>query len=733
MKIKKFNAESFGKLKNKQIDLAPDINVIVGANESGKSSVTRFLRFMLYGFTSVRAAELSKNDKKKYTPWDDTSCKGTMEITAKDADFILRREQSARASHSITDASGVPVFQGLSGGEAILGVDAETFDKTALISSGDVFFEDAVSLSTAIKNMVFSADSAVDSDTALKKLDTLCRSILGKTERSGRLYEARGELSELIKRRTELADLHRELLGAQTSLDKVRGNIEKNNAILDKLHTERDNIDAYNALQIMKKIEAAEEKVSGSRDAYEKQSLDMSVAGFVPDRQFLSDMNEALLALTGAEMAETGAVNELKFAQEHLKNCYNNPKQFKFNQKLKSAEKTPESLAEDISVMKAEIKSLKKKAKICFCFFLLIVPIFIGLFFNSKAVKLQKELEKLSIAFECPDLAEFEYMLSGCRPSEQAAENARERLDTAKSILEQAENNHAVCAGKLADMMEKSGCAVNISDTGNLPAKAKEHIKNIDAHISKLEALENILKIDTAALDSLLDSIESLEKLKEKAESYTQEIPLRDINKNSLELDFYTRANEGLAVQEREYEKRTAVITSNMDKPDELTAKINLLTEEISELEKQHAALSMAKDAIESAHTSMRGNVSPILTEKASALFSEMTGGKYKGLYVDNELQLTFLEDGSAEYKSVDYLSSGALDAAYLSLRITLTQYLYEESPVLIFDDAFSRFDDERLARVCKMLEKLSEQYQIIVLSCHEREAELLKCNTIRI
>ena len=65
MKIRKLNVESFGKLKNKKIEPADGITVIKGENESGKSSLARFIRFMLYGFTS-RNADISKNDKKKY-------------------------------------------------------------------------------------------------------------------------------------------------------------------------------------------------------------------------------------------------------------------------------------------------------------------------------------------------------------------------------------------------------------------------------------------------------------------------------------------------------------------------------------------------------------------------------------------------------------------------------------------------------------------------------------------
>lgn len=733
MKIKKITAENFGKLKNKEIELSPGVNVIIGANESGKSSVARFLRFMLYGFTSSRNSEISKNDKKRYTPWDDDSCRGNICVTCDGEDFTIRREQTSRASHSITNSQGIPVFQGVSAGEALLGVDAETFDKTALISAGDVFFENAVSLSSAIKNIVFSADSSVDSETALKKLDAFRRSILGKTEKSGKLYESRLELAELIAKRSELSEIHKELLGAETALERVRANISKNKEIIQKLEKERDNINAFAALEKCKKLDATYEKASHSKEAYEKQSLALSFMGFVPDRAFLSEINENLLMFSSCEMMVDNASKERKSAEDSLNLCYSNPKQLKFNNILHDLKSDADKVLKDVELMKNQLASLKKKQKICFGLFFLVVPVILGIIFGNKAKKIKSALENLSLQFECADLSEFEYLLSSSKASEQNAENMKKRFEMANSAYENALSKRAETAKKLSDMLEKSGCAIAISDISDIVSVSKEHIKKLDVGITHLENLYNIFKVDAAAYETLLGSIESVDVLRQKADSYDESIPLRDINKNAMELDFYTRANEGLAVQERDYEKRTAVITSNMDKPDELTAKINMLTSEISSLEKQHAALIMAHEAIESAHTSIRQNVSPVLTKEASLLFSEMTQGKYTGLYVDNNLELTFLEKGSSEYRSVEYLSSGAVDAAYLSLRITLTQYLYNEKPVLIFDDAFTRFDDERLEKICQVLEKLSQEYQILILTCHEREANLLKANIIRI
>ena len=49
MIIKTLNIISFGGLRNRVIDLSDGVNVISGANESGKSSAAMFIKFIFYG------------------------------------------------------------------------------------------------------------------------------------------------------------------------------------------------------------------------------------------------------------------------------------------------------------------------------------------------------------------------------------------------------------------------------------------------------------------------------------------------------------------------------------------------------------------------------------------------------------------------------------------------------------------------------------------------------------
>lgn len=69
MKIEKIQINGFGKLENKDIELTNGINIIIGKNESGKSTLLKFINSMLYGISkNKRGKEIS--DLEKYTPWN---------------------------------------------------------------------------------------------------------------------------------------------------------------------------------------------------------------------------------------------------------------------------------------------------------------------------------------------------------------------------------------------------------------------------------------------------------------------------------------------------------------------------------------------------------------------------------------------------------------------------------------------------------------------------------------
>ena len=69
MKIEKIQINGFGKLENKNIELKDGINVILGKNESGKSTLLKFINSMLYGISKNKRGK-TISDLEKYKPWD---------------------------------------------------------------------------------------------------------------------------------------------------------------------------------------------------------------------------------------------------------------------------------------------------------------------------------------------------------------------------------------------------------------------------------------------------------------------------------------------------------------------------------------------------------------------------------------------------------------------------------------------------------------------------------------
>ena len=68
MKIKYLKINEFGKLKNKEIKLKNNINLIYGKNESGKSTLLKFIFSMFYGVSKNKNGN-PISDFEKYKPW----------------------------------------------------------------------------------------------------------------------------------------------------------------------------------------------------------------------------------------------------------------------------------------------------------------------------------------------------------------------------------------------------------------------------------------------------------------------------------------------------------------------------------------------------------------------------------------------------------------------------------------------------------------------------------------
>ena len=83
MKVNKIKINSYGKLKDKEINLKDGINVIYGKNEAGKSTLLRFIINSFYGISKNKKGK-EYSDYDRYKPWVTEEFSGNIEYELND-------------------------------------------------------------------------------------------------------------------------------------------------------------------------------------------------------------------------------------------------------------------------------------------------------------------------------------------------------------------------------------------------------------------------------------------------------------------------------------------------------------------------------------------------------------------------------------------------------------------------------------------------------------------------
>ena len=153
------------------------------------------------------------------------------------------------------------------------------------------------------------------------------------------------------------------------------------------------------------------------------------------------------------------------------------------------------------------------------------------------------------------------------------------------------------------------------------------------------------------------------------------------------------------------------------------------LTEELSRRREEYAALTLALEGLEEANGQLRARFSPALNARAGELLARLTGGKYSRVTLTRELEASAEEADSPLPRRTLLLSQGTAEQVYLAVRLAVCRLaLPREDPApLVLDDALDAFDDSRMALALEVLRELAEERQILLFTCHSREAQCLR------
>ena len=232
--------------------------------------------------------------------------------------------------------------------------------------------------------------------------------------------------------------------------------------------------------------------------------------------------------------------------------------------------------------------------------------------------------------------------------------------------------------------------------------------------VKEKEKIEEVLRV-LANQDKTKDrtNIEAIQKMDIKE---TED----KIRRLESDLEILTKTNIDL-------ERKLASAEQKLNTEVDLVDRLNILEHNLKTMEKQIAAIKLAKDTIAEVSKSSTADRNTFNNE-ISDLIATITKDKYKKITYDNELNPS-ITTSSGETISVDKLSTGFYDQLNFALKFLINENKLDN--FIIFDDAFINYDLDRLRLALFFLLDLASDRQIIYLSCHNREEEVLKNEAI--
>ncbi|MBQ6263461.1 MAG: AAA family ATPase [Clostridia bacterium] len=746
MYVKEIHVRSFGTLTD--FDAAPSrgLNVISGPNESGKTSIAMFIKFMLYGMPATRGP--AATERKKYVNWKTGEASGTLVVVTDSGDEYRIQRTLADTSRGgkgtfketvnlVREPGGVPVSCPGSIGEYLLGVPEAVFVNTAFVRQATGVKPEAEPLSRSVENMVTAADEKVNVKKALEELDRARIALLHKNKTGGmikELEEERFALREKVESDKSNSD---ETVKVEASLDETRKKLssaEENAKYFDELFSSLKVISDKRKLDAVAKAASDLEKTEKLLEKEKKTAPDGDCDGTVG----MCGRNFEALAKAQANYdelpdPENDEDDEGDFEGDPFEDV-------RRSERLRSRSKARTAWGIVFLVL-----GILAAAGALVLKFMMNMPewfyvaagaagaVLISVIFFALGSKSRSDLRSIIEDWGAPSADELAETVRIREQQRKDDLDLRQKKEKARSDLAAATAAAEGSREKLAQIAEK--LSVSVPDgAGNdeLLGAVKATVAERRSAVSRLESeraaltgrlaalKEQTADIDPAATVDGARAVLATETGK-KAASMGQEA----IREAAMKRDFCRGSMIELKKKETELDRRLAELRATAKSPAKAAEKLEKLDSLIEDLRRRHDAYVTAYEALSLAGDNLRSGVLPQVREIASDMMREISRGKYRGLSISPTMDLYFT-DAEAGTREAELLSSGTEDAAYLSLRLSLIKTLFSgegaEYPPVVFDESFARFDENRLGAAVALLSSKSFGLQSFLCTCREEE-----------
>lgn len=664
MRIDNLKINAYGNIKNKDISLNKGINIIHGANESGKSTLLSYIVNSFYGISKTKDGR-EMSDYEKYKPWEGSEFSGRIKYTLNDnsqyeifRDFTKKNPKIYNERlEDITDNFEIDKKDGSKFFVEQTGVDKQTYLSTVVSMQQEVRLEEKEQnlLIQKIANLAGTGEDNVSYKKALGKLQDKIRDEIGTNKTT------------------------------QKPINIIEKEIEEINRKIEEIRPYKDKKYGIDA---------------------EKEELKDQIKELEIERKILQELREN-------ELIENENKKEIQIKENNIKE--NASKVLTLKNKMKELEDIEKSIGENVSKLQSEIESKKQnqeenkevKSTSKKSIYLVIAVALIIVAVVFAVIVKNYVLAGIPLVLSIIDVIILAITQNKKKKEIQEQKNKQE--ENRIKITQEIEN----LTKELQDKEEEK------RDLDSQISMIKGQLLLLENNNEQISAQVNKIKTDLLNTQNQ-DKNQIITK-------YKTEIPIEKINSiidsnnlHSLEEQLNTNKIKltGLEIEEN-------TILPQLDNLVNLEERLEADRQKKTELLQREEVINLAIENLNKAYEEMKTTITPKFTNNLSEGIKEITNNKYEKVAINDENGM-IIENARGEYIEANKLSTGTIDQLYLALRLSMIKDLSKETLPIILDETFAYFDNARLEKIIQYLNEKAKEHQTIIFTCTNREKEIL-------
>ena len=688
MRIQRLRLVNFKRFADHEVVLEPGLNLIVGANESGKSSIAEALSTVLFADPTSRAPSVRSLER-----WGGS---GGMKL---ELDF-----EQGEDSYKLTKDFGAGTAELARGTEGDVITDRGEIDR---VIAGVVGFE---------TREAFESIASVHQDD------------LAALEGRGG-HARRGALVPLIERKMTSSsgrvDATRVIDTISNRIDRLQVGLHKpakHAGALKRLCDRREEL-LPRAAVIRKRWDATQRVRSGmARDREELTVASKELAGL--DEAFLNEetrrgQQEELTRLRAGFDERATKIGRIRELRGDIADAWDALVQGSRDQEKEAtaAKAALDALDDRVETLKGLVPGVKSPLELRPGVGVVLAGVGAVALAGAPFVVEMGAVLKWGLVAAGVGLAVWALFLA------RKAAHVWTAAQEIRNVLQERKKRETVLSAALLKL--------GIRTYGGLEeyaAKQDEARRNVDVWNATLyevcegndpETMEKELQTEAASLEGRILEMEG--GVREAAASGAV-VTAVDVSKLRSEREQLSDSVNELRESIKRREAQLEGMETDETLPD-LEAEIERVTGEIAGLERHIRILALTRDSLLKAMASANEEAATVLEPIVGRVLSRSTLGRYSRVMMADDLNLSVstpsgTPSAPASLETSD-LSKGTLDQLYFAVRYALLEFLSpgDGSP-LILDDALVHWDPNRRSATLELLDEISAKRQVLLFTC---------------